>query len=393
MAKIDTVEARSKLKAQNEPFWQRLSKGCSLGYRKLTPSSIGTWVAHYTDPDTKARSKKSLGDFETLPASSRYDAAKKAAEALFTHWGKAGALEALTVEGACKRYVEHKQALQTQGYIRDLEARYTRWVYGSKIAKIELNKLKRNDLDKWVAQLIKAPVVVNPHSASPITRERSKASVNRDMSELRAALNFARDNQWVADDSAWIVSLRSLKNASKRREVYLDKDQRRKLIKGLPKDAANFIHGLTLLPLRPGALAELTVRQFDPKQRVLTIHIDKHGQDRKIKLPESTCTLFKEWCANKNPEESIFTQANGQKWDRHTWKKPVSKAVEALELPEASVTYTLRHSAITDLAIGGLDLLTIAQISGTSVAMIQKHYGHLRQDHAEQALETLNLKI
>jgi hypothetical protein len=38
-----------------------------------------------------------------------------------------------------------------------------------------------------------------------------------------------------------------------------------------------------------------------------------------------------------------------------------------------------------------LDLLTVAQISGTSVAMIQKHYGHLQQERAVDALAGLAL--
>jgi hypothetical protein len=35
---------------------------------------------------------------------------------------------------------------------------------------------------------------------------------------------------------------------------------------------------------------------------------------------------------------------------------------------------------------GGLDLLTVAQISGTSVAMIERHYGALRANVAATAL-------
>jgi hypothetical protein len=51
---------------------------------------------------------------------------------------------------------------------------------------------------------------------------------------------------------------------------------------------------------------------------------------------------------------------------------------------------------ITDLVTGiagskPLDLLTIAHLSGTSVAMIEKHYGHLRAEHAEQALAALQI--
>ncbi len=51
----------------------------------------------------------------------------------------------------------------------------------------------------------------------------------------------------------------------------------------------------------------------------------------------------------------------------------------------------MRHSVITDLVTGGLDLLTVALLSGTSVAMIERHYGHLRAEHAAPALATLAL--
>jgi site-specific recombinase XerD len=51
----------------------------------------------------------------------------------------------------------------------------------------------------------------------------------------------------------------------------------------------------------------------------------------------------------------------------------------------------MRHSVITDLVTGGLDLLTVALLSGTSVAMIERHYGHLRAEHAAAALATLAL--
>jgi len=54
-----------------------------------------------------------------------------------------------------------------------------------------------------------------------------------------------------------------------------------------------------------------------------------------------------------------------------------------------TTAYTLRHSVLTDLVLGGLDLLTVAKISDTSVAMIEKHYGHLRQAVAAAALADL----
>ena len=77
---------------------------------------------------------------------------------------------------------------------------------------------------------------------------------------------------------------------------------------------------------------------------------------------------------------------SGQK---DAWKKPIKAA--AAVLPNTVTAYTLRHSVITDLVTNGLDLLTVAQLSGTSVTMIEKHYGHHRADHAAKALAGLAL--
>ena len=72
-------------------------------------------------------------------------------------------------------------------------------------------------------------------------------------------------------------------------------------------------------------------------------------------------------------------------------ERPIKTAAEAAGLTETITAYTIRHSVITDLVTNGLDLLTVAQISGTSVAMIEKHYGHYRADHAAKALSKLAL--
>ncbi|MEZ5740681.1 MAG: hypothetical protein R3E68_15315 [Burkholderiaceae bacterium] len=60
-------------------------------------------------------------------------------------------------------------------------------------------------------------------------------------------------------------------------------------------------------------------------------------------------------------------------------------------MPDKASAYTFRHSVITDLVIGGLPLLTVAQLSNTSVAMIERHYGHLNEDQATEALASLLL--
>ena len=76
-------------------------------------------------------------------------------------------------------------------------------------------------------------------------------------------------------------------------------------------------------------------------------------------------------------------------WRNDAWKYPIKDAVKAANLPLAASAYTLRHSVITDLIRARLPILTVAQLSGTSVAMIEKHYGHLVRDDAEEALASI----
>jgi site-specific recombinase XerD len=391
--RLDRVTDREKLRPRNAPYWQRLDRGCMLGYRKLTAQSAGTWMARFTDAESGERPKKSLGGFGELLPTDRYSAAKKAAEAWFEHLGRGGKSEVVTVKAACLTYIEHVRSEKGERQAADLKARLTRWVLSSKLANLPLSKLTEAKLKAWRAELAAAPVVANPHAASEQqrSRERAPSSVNRDMSALRAVLNHAHDARHVTSDMAWRVALRSIKRADGRRSLYLDRTQRRELLAAASADVAPLLRALALVPLRPGALAALTVSSLDMRLGVLTVGHDKAGQDRRIKLPEATADFFREHARDKLPAAPLFTRADGKPWSKDDWKGPIKAAAAAAGLPAETVAYTLRHSAITDLVTGGLDLLTVAQLAGTSVAMIERHYGHLRGDHAAQALERLAL--
>jgi site-specific recombinase XerD len=392
--RIDTVESRSKLPARRTPYWAKLSTGCSLGYRKLTSRSAGVWVARVYDRALKKDKWHHFGSFDELPAHQRFDAAKKAAEALAEHLGQGGTAESLTVEQACRAYADHLRAEGLAHAADDAVMRFRRWVDGDKLARIDVRKLAPHHLRAWRQSLIATPVIINPHAAEGErrTRKRAPSSVNRDMSALRAALNFAREQGAVLTDAAWRAALRPLPNADRRRTLYLDRQQRAALIEKASPDLALLLKGLALVPLRPGALAALAVAAFDKRLVTLTIGRDKAGGDRAITLPPATAAFFTERCRDKLPHAPLFARADGKPWGKDSWKKGVKAAAEAAELPLEVTAYTLRHSVITDLIGAGLDVLTVARLSGTSIAMIERHYGHLRAEHAAAALATLALE-
>src|SRR5262249_21952150 len=154
-----------------------------------------------------------------------------------------------------------RQACERYGATRpDVEARFRRYVYSDPIARIPLQKLNDKQVRAWRERLEALPAKVSRRKAGDlVTRIRSPATANRDMTALRAALNQALEQGDVLSSRAWRSALKPHEAAGTRRNLYLDRNQRRALLQELPADAAAFVRGLTLLPLRPGALARLTV--------------------------------------------------------------------------------------------------------------------------------------
>ena len=389
--RIDTVESRTRLKPRTPPYWQKLTTGCHIGFRKMAVGAEGTWLAQAYDASTSKQTRQSLGALDHLPAHQRFDAAKKLAEAWFEHLGRGGTTKVITVKTACENYVNRLRESGDTKNANDIAARFKRWVNDDKIGIHALPKLTRKAVEDWRNRLARAPVLTNPYSDKTKTRTRSPSSLNRDMAALRAALNSAHDHGDVTNDMAWRVALRAVENADGRRDGYLDRKQRALLISKSGADVGVFLRGLSLVPLRPGALASLTVGQFNSKLGVLTVGKDKAGRDRKIKLPPETAKFFAEHTKDKLPTAPLLARADGAVWNKDSWKKPIKAAALAADLTNQVSAYTIRHSVITDLVTNGLDLLTVAQLSGTSVIMIEKHYGHHRADHAANALAGLAL--
>jgi integrase len=161
---------------------------------------------------------------------------------------------------------------------------------------------------------------------------------------------------------------RPVKNADRRRETYLDRVQRRSFIEKAAPEVADFLHGLALLPLRPGALAALTVGDYDRRLQVLKVGQDKSGRGRKIKLPAATAKFLDEASKDKLPGAPLLSRGDGKVWSTDAWKWP-ARAATAADLPLGPTAYTMRQSVISDLVHDGLDLLIVAQISGTSAVM------------------------
>jgi integrase len=385
MTDLSKVKHRDALKPRREPYWHKISQSNHLGFRKMTSDSQGTWLARTYDNLTLKKPQKKLGAFLEFPDNLRFEMAQKAAQEWFTHLGRGGSTEEVTIHNVCDNYVEHlKQKGKDKGSI-DASKRFKAYVLDDpRFANTPLSKLTPRVVQAWRNRLSNEPTKAGKNKG----KKRSDSSLNRDMTPFRAALNLAKDQRLITDDFAWSNALKPIKDADTSRDIYLNSFERNAIIKVAPPDLALFIKFSTLIPLRPGAIAQLTVGDFIKEQRILFIPFDKANAKRKIPIGDQLFNFLEEATKNKLPKALIFTRSNGAPWEKHSWKqfKEIAKIAGIKSEP---TLYSIRHSIITDLIELGTEYGTVAIWAGTSIRIIEKNYRHLTASHSANALDRL----
>jgi integrase len=411
---IQKAKQRAKLAPRREPYFTTLGKGRDVGFRRTDDG--GTWIARLYDPATRKRTYKALGEFDGVAGDDVFGVASAAALAWFAFVEAGGETksEVKYVREVCAAYVSWLRTEKRDATADDAEARFRLLVDNDPLGKTEFAKTNKTHFTKWRERLLTGKRVEAKRGARCRSkkpqpdRTRTPATCNRYMTALRAACNYGKDSlSLVTTDAAWLMPLKEIANANRSRKLDLTPDQRRKFIDAIPVELRAFVTVLAKLPLRPGTLARLTDRDFDSRSRVLTIPerdseghpMDKGHGARAFTVPVDVAALFRD-----NITKARFRQrepgpvllcgrSNGQPWTKDEWKGPVKKAVRAAGLPEAATIYTLRHAAISDLVSDGLNIHAVAKIAGTSAAMIEKTYGHLRQKEVADALAKASNRI
>jgi integrase len=382
LVRIDTKTGRDKLKPRREPYWRKLTQGRYLGFRKT--HSGGSWIARYRTEDHKQR-YLSLGEVSRIP----YDQAANSALIWFKSLdegvtGRSSDGSEPTVESACREYVADLEREGRESTAHEVNMRFRRTVYGDKnkytphaIASIKLSKIRAPHLKDWRAGLLEAGA--------------SKAGANRNSSALKAALNHAVKARMVSTEKAreW-RELKRLKDAGIRRDLYLDRNQRRQLRDACQGAVRDLIEGAMLTGCRAGELTKALCRAFDERTKTFTVTTGKTGR-RSIPLSPDALALMRRLSKDKLPEAHLFTRDDGKPWAHSDWDKLVRDAANKAGLRNGVCLYTLRHSFITQTLMEGLSTLEVSKMVGTSLTMIEKHYGHLVADTARERLAKVAL--
>jgi len=371
---IDSSTKRGNLTVRREPYWHMLQTGGYVGYRRINGG--GTWVARWRDDQGKQHYRALA-----LPATDEkkvFDVASKAARAWFNET-QAGIFARCTVSNAADSYLKALKLRKGDRAEADARGRIDRCIKPSLGNKV-LDKLTTADIEEWLHGLI-------PDGLGDDETRRTKDSANRNLATLKALLNHAWRTNKVGSNAAW-SKVKAFEKVGESRKVFLTAEQRKRLLDNCSGAFRDLVEAGLLTGARYGELRTLLVSDYDKGRRILSIRQGKTGA-RDVSLSDAAGRLFDKLRKGKLPGGYLLTRDDGLPWQHSDQDELMREAVKKARLPHGTVFYTLRHTFIANALTGGVDIHAVAKLCGTSVRMIELHYGKLLHTDAREKLNRI----
>lgn len=386
---LATRSARLRLPA-DEYHWRTIDQGAHIGYRRGARSS--TWIARFRLPAGKYTEMKigSADDVQDADGTAvlTFSQAQAKANAWFVEQRAKAAgkptTSALTVSDACDRYVAYLEAERKSSKDADQRIRkHVTPVLGNRpVADLTLT-----ELEEWRNGLVKR----DPDD--PDVERRSKDTANRLLNYLKGALNRAmRDpSNGLTDDRAWRL-LKPFEKVGVAREVHLDKAQVTRLINKTAGGFRRLVVGALLTGCRAGELKAMRVGDFNRATGTLRVRGGKTGA-RDVVLTSEGTRFFGDITAGRHPDDVLFVRDDGSAWNKDDHHRPMAAATESAKLPADTVFYSLRHTYASQCLMAGMNVQLLAENMGTSVAMIERHYGKFTKIARRKQIEASAPKL
>jgi len=434
-AKLDTWNARKKLpvgKVNQEP----LAPGHYLAYRRPPSGAAGTWFALWRHESKIIQTRLGTADdFASADGEGTltYAQAQAKAQRVFQSFtneartaqdGVVRKRGPFTVADAINAYLERQEA-KSERAAKDARSHAEKHILPA-LGRTEVERLSRLQIETWLNTLATSPRLkrlgkkasrlkqdqkanneTTPTAQiSPEGKRARKATANRILTTLKAALNYARSRELVnCSDNAWKF-VEPFENVSIARQSYLNPEEQQRFLNAIKDhDFWNLVYGALITGCRYGELCSMRVGEFDAQSQTILIPEAKNGQSRFIYLTNEGAEFFESITAGRGSHELIFTRKafeDRRRLDAET-RAPIEKvqrawrpseqrlfmsgACDAAGLPRMGF-HQLRHSFASNLASQGVPLQIVAVLTGHKDSrMTERHYSHIAPSDVRRHLE------
>jgi integrase len=390
--RLDTRTARLKLSPRREPYWRNIQEGRALGYRRLAGGKAGTWIARWYEP-TEGRKYAALGPADDMLDADGTDTltftqAQDRARAWFIEMQRnAGrVVDPVTVREAMAAY-EADYLARGGKAARDLRRTIEAHIIPPLGDKLVAD-LSAPAITRWHHKLATAPIRVRTGAKATKPRGRvvatddanglraRRATANRVLTVLKAALSLAYREGRVTSDDAW-RRVKPFKGVDAARVRYLSDPECVRLVNACPAALRKIVTAALLTGCRYGELTKIKAADYDPAGMVLHIREAKAGKPRAVPLTDDAARFFATETTGKARATLILTREDGELWGKSHQCRPLRIACTAAKIAPAVSFHILRHTFASRLAMRRVPMSVIAAALGNSETMCAKHYAHL----------------
>jgi len=395
---LDSRDARRRLKIRGKPYYRAIERGLHLGYRRLGGGAAGTWVArHYVGEQQyeveRIGTADDVSDADGVAVLDFWQAQDKARKAMVDRAHRAhGKHGPITVADAMDEYLaflDHNRKSGADARYRDRA--FIRPVLGD----IEVAKLTADRLRKWMNDMATTPARLRTRAGlkqqyaaldNADAKRARKASANRTMVVLRAALNRAWRDGKVGSNAEW-SRVTPFENVNAARIRYLKIDEAKRLLNGCDPDFRLLVQAALETGARLGELVALQVHDFNPDTGTLAIRQSKSGKPRHVVLTEEGAEFFSQLCAGRAGGATMLVRADGKPWGRGHQLPLMTVACKRGTITPPINFHGLRHTWASLAVMAKVPLLVVAKNLGhRDTRMVELHYGHLAEDYVAKAI-------
>lgn len=386
--RLETRDARSKLKPRHQPYWRTVHPGLAIGYRKGARG--GVWQVRYlrgsgyrfgtigTADDYADADGIEVLDYKQATRLALNYAEQHDNPTEPDHKPVAGHY---TVGHAMKAYLKYMK-LEGKSYT------HTQRVVDAHILPVFLDRpaeaLTHTEIKRWLDKIATAPARIRgankTRDIDPDNREamrKRKATANRTLTVLKAALNHAYEHGRVKSADAW-RRVKPFRGVDAPKVRHLSEDECTRLMNTCGEDLRALVRGALLTGCRFGELANLCANDYNPDGGTLTVRESKGGKPRHVPLTVEGQRFVERLTVDKKGTDLVFIRADGQTWNKNFYTRPLRQACGRAGIDPPASFHILRHTYGSILAMRGVPLQVIATAMGhADTRMTERHYAHL----------------
>ena len=390
-SELETRTARARLLA-GKYYWRGIRQGLAIGYRKVKGNMGGTWTVRLMVDYNRYRTK-GLGvadDHQDADGASvlTYDQAQE----------KARAYAADAVTG--KAQIENYPSIDT---VADAIGAYLAWFAvnrrsGERTGAVcrahilpalgdrPIQELTKRELEQWHHGLATTCARRRDGHARPFdpqnpeVRRKRKATANRVLTVLKAALNFALDDD--GDIQRPWQRVKPFRGVDAPVVRFLSAEECHRLISACEPDFRALVQGALYTGARYGELVRMRVSDFNAESGTIFARHTKAGKPRHIYLTEEAQRFCAQVTTDRRGDEPLFARVDGSAWGASHQIRRLKVACAAAEIDPAVSFHILRHTYASALALKGVPLQVIAHALGHADTRIcERHYAHLQPSY------------